>query len=276
MYYCGTNQDSSPFSSGGMFSSVRDLASFGRSILNSTILSPALTRRWLKPHSNTADLHYPVGAPWEVSRTEVNGRVIDLYTKEGDAYSTSTFLVLVPDLNVGFINSATKNVSDPASSDAALTKAVGASGKLINQVVATMLQPIDDIARNQAAAAFVGNYSDGNNTMSLAIDPPVLGFNVTSLSSAGTDLIPVVSGGGPLAMQMTSLRSGSEIAFRAGPAFYTPLPAQNIVPAYGCSWWEGVGKQGDTDLFVFTLGADGKATQVAPRGLPGSVLKRLG
>ncbi len=52
----------------GFYSSPSDLAKFGRAVLGSRQLSPAQTRRWMKPVSHTADPLTSIGAPWEISR----------------------------------------------------------------------------------------------------------------------------------------------------------------------------------------------------------------
>jgi CubicO group peptidase (beta-lactamase class C family) len=44
--------------SGGIFSTTRGLAKFGIGALNSTLLSPDQTRKWMKPVSHTARLQY--------------------------------------------------------------------------------------------------------------------------------------------------------------------------------------------------------------------------
>lgn len=258
-----------------MFSSVSDLAKFGRSILNSTILPPALTRRWLQPRSHTTDLRHPVGAPWEITRTELHGRTVDLYTKGGDAITTSNLLVLVPDLNVGIVNTATKNPDNAH----ALQQAVPISGFLTNQIAATMLPAIDDAARNQAAAAYAGHYAGGNSTLSLAVtDPDFPGLNVTRATLNGADVFAPLFGDGAavVSLQATGLRSGSDIAFRALGQSYTPLPAPNIVATLDCDNWLQINQPGDANQLVFTLGADGQATKVSGRAFEGQVLERVG
>ena len=64
-WYEANTRDSTP--AGGLYSSTADLRIIGKSILNSTLLTPAQTRKWLKPLSFTADPHVAVGAPWEIA-----------------------------------------------------------------------------------------------------------------------------------------------------------------------------------------------------------------
>lgn len=69
---------------GGMYSSPRDLVKLGQSILNNTQLSPASTRRWLKPWAHTAVWQQAMGLAWEITRWPVDNRIVDVYTKQGD------------------------------------------------------------------------------------------------------------------------------------------------------------------------------------------------
>lgn len=84
--------------SGGLLSTINDLAKFGVGILNSTLFPAHLTRKWMKPISHTASLTYSVGAPWEVIRYihPSTGKVTDLYTKLGESGLYSGNLVLIP------------------------------------------------------------------------------------------------------------------------------------------------------------------------------------
>jgi CubicO group peptidase (beta-lactamase class C family) len=69
---------------GGMYSSPRDMVKLGQSILSNTQLSPAATRRWLKPWAPTAVWQQAIGLAWEIAKWPVTGRVVDVYTKQGD------------------------------------------------------------------------------------------------------------------------------------------------------------------------------------------------
>ncbi len=89
--------------SGGLFSTTHDLARLGVGILNSTLLAPDETRRWMKPVSHTARPEFSVGRPWEIIRfTHASGAITDLYTKLGDSGLYSGYIALLPDYNAGF------------------------------------------------------------------------------------------------------------------------------------------------------------------------------
>lgn len=102
---------------GLVISSGSDLATICQSILASSLLPQTLTRRWLKPISNTADLRFSVGMPWEIARTTVpvqnvvfgnstsesSTRITDLYTKNGGIGAYYAQIALSPDHGFGFV-----------------------------------------------------------------------------------------------------------------------------------------------------------------------------
>ena len=69
---------------GGIYSSPSDMVKLGQSILNNTQLSPASTRKWLKPWAHTAVWQQAVGLAWEIARWPVDDRIVEVYTKQGD------------------------------------------------------------------------------------------------------------------------------------------------------------------------------------------------
>lgn len=95
--------------SGGIFSSPKDLRTAGLSILNSELLSPAVTREWMKPRSGTGTLVELVGAPWEITRLTLptgpgsnRTRISDIYLKAGGSGDYTCIFALSPDHGVGF------------------------------------------------------------------------------------------------------------------------------------------------------------------------------
>ena len=68
-----------------LVSSTRDLSLAGRGMLKSDIISPVLTRRWLKPITSTSNLRNAVGRPWEIYHygNASTDPIIDIYTKTG-------------------------------------------------------------------------------------------------------------------------------------------------------------------------------------------------
>lgn len=258
-------------SSGGVFSTTRDLARFGRGILNSTLLAAERTRRWLKPVSHTARLQYAVGAPWEIVRhVSPTSKVTDLYTKSGDSGQYSAWLVLAPELGVGF----------------SVLMAGSARGRFraVAQVADAVTQAMVPALQRQAAAEagrnLAGTYrgADGlNSTLVLATDEGAEGVLVESWVSNGTDVLPflaTVAGSGPyrLLPSVTDTARG-QAAFRLVSARDSPaagggsasgalFAAPGMVAAdwliVDDSTYYGAG----LSLFVFDVGRDGKATAV--------------
>ncbi|KAJ4186497.1 hypothetical protein NW767_008821 [Fusarium falciforme] len=87
-----------------LVSSIEDLARAGHSILSSTLLSPAITRRWLHPNMDTSNLRNGVGRPWEVYRagSTAISPVLDVLTKSGTIGQYASYFGLTPDFNAGF------------------------------------------------------------------------------------------------------------------------------------------------------------------------------
>jgi hypothetical protein len=61
------------------------MAKIGRSILRSQLLSPVLTRRWLKHISFLEDFAQGVGLAWEIYRVKVDNHSVGIFTKGGDS-----------------------------------------------------------------------------------------------------------------------------------------------------------------------------------------------
>lgn len=127
--------------------STKDLSSIGRAILNSSLLRPAQTRGWLKPLTHTASLRESVGAPWEIYRVPgltQDGRVIDLYTKNGAIGLYNSLIVLVPDYDIGLtLFSAGDGI--PISI-------------LTQQTLETFIPVIEQVGKKQAADRYTGVY----------------------------------------------------------------------------------------------------------------------
>jgi len=88
--------------------STRDFRTWGRAILNNTLLDRATTNRWLKPVALTSQWTTAVGAPFEIYRMQFpansiigSERIIDTYCKQGDVEMYSTYFAVVPDLEIG-------------------------------------------------------------------------------------------------------------------------------------------------------------------------------
>ncbi|KAL4930263.1 serine hydrolase domain-containing protein [Aspergillus undulatus] len=178
-------------SSGGIYSTLNDLAKFGTGLLNSTLLSPTETRRWMKPVSHTSDLHYSVGAPWEIYRYEHTntGLITDIYTKLGDSGGYGALSAFLPDFDAGF------NVIT-ASSDAA--NRPFQTFALIQAVIDAVVPALTEQAAVELDQKYAGTYASTTENLNSSITftaprggPP--GLEITSWISNGTNLMPLLS-----------------------------------------------------------------------------------
>ncbi|KAL2062054.1 hypothetical protein VTL71DRAFT_6320 [Oculimacula yallundae] len=258
--------------SGGLFSSLNDLAKFGTAIMNSTLLSPVKTREWMKPVSHTADLTFSVGAPWEIYRYEhaSTGAVTDIYTKLGDAGNYTAYLCLIPDYEAGFTVLTSAYV--PEKSVLAAT--------IADLVTTTIIPKLEAQAAIEASQNFAGSYQSSNPNLNSSItisyndssvDP---GLYITQFTSNGTDLMPFLdlNSGGTTAKLIPSIQENGTIAFRAVPGKITYPPGSFLGPFLKMlkdneDWltidgltYGGIGMS----LFVFEVGRDGRATCVQP------------
>jgi hypothetical protein len=250
-----------------MFSCTNDLTSISRSILSSTLIKPAITRRWLKPRAFVSDPLTALGAPWEIIRlqTSPNKRVVDLYTKEGDLPGYSSRFVLIPDWNVGFsILSAGAN---PTTNNVLLA----------DLMTDTILPAIETAAREETDSLYSGSYSSSdkslNSSITISTDERKPGLGVDSWISNGTDMLTSPLAVPEIRLYPTGLKNilengDMEMGFRAS------FPVQGLDEFTGAfqmasaTWqmvdslyWGTVGN----DEFVVTVGPGGAAKSVTPR-----------
>ena len=161
-----------------MYSSSSDIARIGRSILNYEILSGPQTRRWMKPDAFDSDPRAGIGAPWGIRRIHMNDsfaqtyRYVDTYDKGGSISVWVSFLVLIPDYDVGFILLiAGNNINDLEM------EFLDAWGTII-------IPALEATARDQAGNDFAGTYSvavPGGNSSAVTLREraaPPLGVSV--------------------------------------------------------------------------------------------------
>ena len=186
--------------SGGLFSTINDLAKFGIGILNSTLLSPSQTRKWMKPVTHTSSLTYSVGVPWEIIRwiDPTDNSITDLYTKLGDSGAFGGASVLIPDYGAGFsFLGAHSNGSLKSSVD----------NLILDKITETVLPALKAQAAAEAQRKFVGTYvsTDPNLNSSVTIGiseegstPSSRGLIITSWISNGTNVLATDALAGPL------------------------------------------------------------------------------
>ncbi|KAJ5149866.1 hypothetical protein N7448_001444 [Penicillium atrosanguineum] len=250
---------------GGIYSSAKDMATIGRAILNSTLLPPALTRRWLKPVSHTSSLDYGVGAPWEILSFG-SERPIDLYTKSGDIGTYSSVFALSPDHGVGFV---------VLGAGANTHKSLALASDLVSAI---LIPALEKSAKKQAAKRFAGTYAldSANSSITISTDdgPGLLVTNWISDSSSMAAAFMSLNGmTGPSQLSTrlypTGLESPGKISFRA---VTPPALPSGIGPfTSSCITWFTVDSQvyGSVgiDEFVFNLDQTGNAVSVTPRVL---------
>ncbi|KAH6967713.1 hypothetical protein BKA56DRAFT_622583 [Ilyonectria sp. MPI-CAGE-AT-0026] len=205
-----------------------------------TLFSPEEIRAWLKPLAHTSDPKFSIGAPWEIRRVSLNstsdGRIIDLYTKDGYLLSYYSKVVLVPDFGV--------TIAINVAGDGA-----GTVIKLLSELVVSEYVPVlETIARKQTFQQFGGFYvsSETNSSMRIEVDGGP-GFAITSWVNSGVDAlletIPSMYDSplfGPPRMYPTSLQNSSNKTLSTSYRVIFALESQNDglqIFSDACSDW---------------------------------------
>ena len=265
-WYGGDYHASTP--AGGYHSSINDLRRMGTSILKSTLLSPAQTRRWLKPHSFTTVTNAAVGAPWEIYLAPIN-RTSWMYTKAGGTGLYATNFVLLPDYDAGFTVLA-------GGSSAPLNV------EIISEIITASFVPaLEAAAKEEANTVYTGTYGTPGTNMTIETDEyPGLGilewnmngtsvFDILGSSSFWTSESPQSHFTARLYPTGLMSRDGTQISFRAA---YQRLPQVQDPGVFSntCVSWVTVDSLNygfvGADEFVFKLSKDGsKAMSVEPK-----------
>ncbi|KAH8772939.1 beta-lactamase/transpeptidase-like protein [Hyaloscypha finlandica] len=169
---------------GMMYSTVADISSLGRSILRSSLLSPAQTRRWLKPTALTSDIRETVGYPWGIRRIIMDPdrlyELITAHSKAGSIGPYSSLLALLPEFGIGF--------SVLVAGDYALNNWV-----LADTLGNSILPAVQQVVRKETQANYAGKYSSSelNSSVTFTTDASKPGLGITSWISNGTDMMAV-------------------------------------------------------------------------------------
>ncbi|EJT71686.1 hypothetical protein GGTG_10940 [Gaeumannomyces tritici R3-111a-1] len=265
---------------GNYYSSTTDLNVLLDGILTNKLLSPAKTRRWLKPLVSTSSTGAMVGAPWEIYRADnatADQRLIEVYTKSGGLTSYGSLVSLIPDYGlVMSILAAGREAMDPIT-------VVGGT------LVKAMLTGLEAAGKDEARPRFAGTYRDEatNSTLVLELNAtdPTPGISAPVLISRGVDHLAVRLGivlDGPapdpatvprarLRLYPAGLGNARREAWRGviGGLTAEQEGAFNVLfpwPQTACQTWGLTGRPAwelqALDSFVFNLGADGAATSV--------------
>lgn len=278
-----------------MYSTTRDMLRFGDAILRHRLLSPAKTRRWLKPSTFTSAPGEFVGKPWEgiFSANLTGGRPVEVYAKAGDIFNYHAGLALLPEYG--------------------LTVSVLAAGPEISAVVPAyykwklwallpgLVRALDEAAREEAASRVAGRFEDAEtgSAVTLRIDGGwgvrvegwvVRGFEVvpnlgryshTGLNKTGMEPNPNLTA----RVYPTGLDSGDgkTEAWRAVFDYLTPeqreaIDREAFHANASCLSWGTVDRitygYKALDHFEFVYGEDGRVEKVVPVAF-GVDLKRV-
>jgi hypothetical protein len=245
----------------------------------------------MKPLTHTSSLSTSIGAPWEIQRAKLDssGRIVDLYTKNGKIGVYGSYLILVPDYNIGFTMIAAGSTTNP--------------DVLAGFAVDAFLPALEEAARIQAAQSYAGEYKveseSTNSTFTLTTELGLPGLGLANWISNGTAILPLFPiftalGGGnvddamveleayssgvalidpalisvrlyPTGLRYSTSNGGQKISFRA--VFGVVSTAVDTSPfADTLGAWEIAdavifGNSG-LDEFIFTVDCNGKVTSV--------------
>ncbi|EEU35573.1 uncharacterized protein NECHADRAFT_52335 [Fusarium vanettenii 77-13-4] len=238
-----------------LVSSIEDLARAGHSILSSTLLSPAITRRWLHPNMDTSNLRNGVGRPWEVYRagSTAISPVLDVLTKSGTIGQYASYFGLTADFNAGFAILA----HDSTVKDRKLDLNVHAD------IVSESLGYMQAFAAKELAQRYAGSYEAANGGAAvLNITENGPGLEIQRLSIGKVDV-----------KTETAKKLGIKVAdldFRIYPTNVQDKSKHQFVAVFQdrsapidkgtptCITWQEVGAvAGVEDIFVFLLDKDG-------------------
>ncbi|KAJ3469475.1 hypothetical protein MRS44_003540 [Fusarium solani] len=286
--------DATSSAQGIMLSTGSDMTAIGQSILSSSLLSPVVTRRWLKPISNTPDSHFSIGMPWEIRRIEIPAvpgasskasgtRLVDLYTKNGGILAYYAQMALSPDHGLGFMVTIAGRppISGPDQRPLEMN--------IINEMVTDIMVPaFEAAAAEQAIKNFAGTYVATDNSMEMTIVglDGHIGLGVQNWTSGDLDLLVTyyaalsiaesVSSKSPrasLRLYPVGLHGGGKVAFRGVYGLNTNesvFGSSDEPWLGGCGAWAGVGEPpyGNVGLddFVFDVDVDGRAAAITARG----------
>lgn len=256
----------------GAYSTTNDLAAIGKAILNSTLVSKTVTRRWYASTTFVETIEQAVGRGWEIFRLKIGGHSVELYTKSGFWGVYTSVFAIIPDYNVGF---------------SILTASNNATGNLMgsfpNTLAPVLLEAAEKIGREQANRNFAGHYYSAASNTSVTIETDYLpGLKLTQYISNGTDLIGTVFGlfgeGVDFRLVPNQLYSGKgQVGFTGVYAPPQPPPANGTF-YFPCQTWLDIDDftYGSVPLgnFVFSVDEDGSASSVQLKALK-EILQRV-
>lgn len=223
-----------------------------------------------------------VGAPWEIFRLShltPDNRPVDIYTKSGSLPGYASYLVLIPEFNIG----GAINVSGDDGDDVAFD--------LLDAVTSVVVPALDSLAKSQAKEIYSGKYTapcDGLNctntaksSLELVVDSGP-GLHVASWVNNGKSVLDVLARNKgvktiDIEARLYPVNDGNrwrlavERKHHAGDTIRRPSEA--------CSMWFQIDKMRyaslPVDEFVFRLD-EGNAIGVTNAGLRANLTKQEG
>ncbi|KAJ3549798.1 hypothetical protein NM208_g322 [Fusarium decemcellulare] len=264
---------------GDYYSTINDLHAFGDAVLRYELLSPAETRKWMKPTTGTSSRGMLLGEGWEIARSNnvtKDGRLVEFYTKAGDVITYHSLLVLIPDYDIVFT---------------LLTAGPEVSGGLLQQIFSelatTLLPAFEEAGKEENEKTYAGTYSDEetNSTLTLSIDDEP-GLSITNWTVRGVDvigtllgmnlppIIPAPEGLVRIRLYPSTLKTDDQSAWRSVPAAGTPeeIEEANSMFAWpdgACNTWA------QTDRIVYQLLAQDHFVFNETKGYDGKVATGL-
>ncbi|KAL1850659.1 hypothetical protein Daus18300_012870 [Diaporthe australafricana] len=258
---------------GGYFSTPNDMRKVGRAMLGAAQLGAPATRRWMQPRALLSNPDAAAGAPWEMYCAPGEGPLMMMMTKAGDLGMYSGYVILLPELDVGFTvlaagRSATNNV-----------RVLG------DILVDTLVPAVRAVADEQAAGVYAGTYADEATGASITLvsEGAKYGLGVEEWSLGGQDVLALlgkIKGNNVTARLYysgldTETSNGTVSAWRAVYQTLTRTVGPGPLSPVCDSWFTvdqltygGVG----LDEFLITT-VEGKATSIEPRVLGTTMTK---
>ncbi|KAK0727547.1 beta-lactamase/transpeptidase-like protein [Lasiosphaeria miniovina] len=192
---------------GNMYSSAGDLSSLGRAVMRSTLLKPAMTRRWLKPAAFTSDPVAAVGMPWGIRQLGLSKdqpyQFVHTFNKAGSLGAYSSLLAIIPELDIGFTIMA---AGDPPP---------GLAMDIADTLTRTYLPTMAYVARTQAKATFGGRYRHTGPATASNYTGPATASNYTGLATTSNSTSGFGNATGPYANSSAPLNSSLTITVDA-------------------------------------------------------------
>ncbi|KAF7562637.1 hypothetical protein G7046_g1473 [Stylonectria norvegica] len=261
---------------GNYYSTINDLLAFGDAVLKNELLSPAKTRKWLKPVALTSSGGTMIGQPWEIVRTQnltKDGRLVDVYTKAGDLITYHSTLALIPDYDLVLA----VLVGGPEVNG-------GVVQDVFSKIITALIPAVEAAGKDESKINYAGTYSDtaSNSSITLALDDAP-GFSITDWTVRGVNIIdtylstnlppvfPTPPGLVRFRLYPTNIKTDHQSSWRAMPAVGTAEEiekAESEYPWQGalCATWASLDRIAyqllSSDHFVFTEDTDRRAIQL--------------